>query len=68
MDGVPGAKLVRAKCLLCHEASHITRARLSLSEWEDTVQLMIRRGAPITPDELPAILDYLATHYGRPAN
>lgn len=66
--GVPGADLVRARCTLCHEAGHITRARLTLSEWEDTVRLMIRRGAPIAPEELPAILDYLTTHYGRAAN
>lgn len=68
IDGVPGARLVRAKCILCHEAGHITRSRLSRPEWEDTVQLMIKRGAPITPEEIPAILDYLTTHYGRPAD
>lgn len=68
IDGVPGASLVRAKCLLCHEAGHITRSRLSRPEWDDTVKLMIKRGAPITPEEIPAILDYLTTHYGRPAN
>lgn len=68
IDGVAGASLVRAKCLLCHEAGHITRSRLSRPEWDDTVKLMIKRGAPITPEEIPAILDYLTTHYGRPAN
>lgn len=64
--GVPGADLVRARCTLCHEAGHITRSRLTRAEWEDTVRLMIKRGAPIAPEELPAILDYLTINYGRP--
>ncbi len=62
--GVAGAGLARAKCLLCHEAGHITRIRQSRAAWEDTVDLMIRRGAPVSPEERDVILDYLVTHYG----
>lgn len=62
--GVAGADLARAKCLLCHEAGHITRLRQNRAAWEDTVDLMIRRGAPISPEERRIILDYLVTQYG----
>ncbi len=63
-SGVPGAELARSKCLLCHEAGHIVRLRQSRAAWEDTVDLMIRRGAPISPEERGIILDYLTAHYG----
>lgn len=65
VTGVPGADLVRERCTLCHEAGHITRSRLTQGEWNDTIDLMIARGAPIQPGERPIILDYLAKHYGR---
>lgn len=66
VTGVPGADLVAARCTMCHEAAHITRSRLTRGEWDDTIKLMIQRGAPITPDEEKVILDYLAKHYSRP--
>lgn len=62
--GVPNAELVKARCTLCHEAGHFVRLRQDRAAWEDTVELMIRRGAPIEPQEKPLILDYLVTHYG----
>ncbi|MCS6785999.1 MAG: hypothetical protein NZ524_03045 [Thiobacillaceae bacterium] len=61
---VPGAELVKARCTLCHEAGHFVRLRQDRAAWEDTVELMIRRGAPIEPQEKPIILDYLVRHYG----
>lgn len=62
--GVPNAELVKARCTLCHEAGHFVRLKQDRAAWEDTVDLMIRRGAPIEPQEKPLILDYLVTHYG----
>lgn len=60
-----GSDLTMAKCAICHDAEHITRARLSRGEWEFNIKNMIERGAPITADEIPVILDYLATYYNR---
>lgn len=61
----PETPLVRTKCTLCHEASHITRQRLGPAEWQDVVKLMVTRGAPISPAEQATILGYLTRHYGR---
>ena len=61
----PGADLVRAKCILCHDLGNITRIRQTREEWADTVQTMIKRGAPITPAEMAGIVDYLTKHYGK---
>jgi sulfite dehydrogenase len=60
-----GVELTTARCVICHDAQHITRARLSREEWEFNVRNMIERGAPITPEEIRPIVDYLATYYNR---
>jgi len=59
----PGSELTQAKCAICHEIGHTTRARLSRPQWEDTMRVMVERGAPLTPDETKIITDYLATYY-----
>jgi cytochrome c len=61
----PGADLTQAKCAVCHEIEHVVRSRQSRAEWEDTMQRMVKRGAPLTPDEIRVITDYLATYYNR---
>lgn len=58
-----GSELTTARCVICHDATHITRSRLSRAEWEDNIQVMITRGMPIAPDEIPLVVDYLATYY-----
>jgi len=60
-----GSDLTTARCATCHDAQHITRAKLSRGEWEFNIKNMIERGAPIAAHEIPIILDYLATYYNR---
>lgn len=62
-----GSELTTARCVICHDATHITRSRLSRAEWEDNIQVMITRGMPIAPDEIPIVVDYLATYYSHDA-
>ena len=61
----PGAHLTQAKCAICHEIGHVTRVRLSRPEWEETMRVMVQRGAPMTPEEIRVITDYLVAYYGR---
>jgi len=60
-----GVEITTARCVICHDAQHITRTKLSRGEWEFNIKNMIERGAPIKPDEIPPILEYLATYYNR---
>jgi cytochrome c len=60
-----GAELATARCVTCHDATHITRTKLSRGEWEFNIKNMIERGAPVAPDEVAPILEYLATYYNR---
>jgi len=61
----PGVELTTQRCVVCHEAQHITRTRLSRAEWVDNTMMMIKRGAPIAPEEIAPIVDYLFAFYGR---
>jgi cytochrome c551/c552 len=60
-----GSDLTTARCAICHDARHITRGKLSRGEWEYNIQNMKERGAPLAPNEIPVILEYLATYYNR---
>ncbi len=60
-----GVEITTARCVICHDAQHITRTKLSRGEWEFNIKNMIERGAPIAPAEIPPILEYLATYYNR---
>lgn len=60
-----GVELTTSRCVICHDAQHITRARLSRDEWAFNVKNMIERGAPITAEEIPPIVEYLSTYYNR---
>lgn len=62
-----GSDLTTTRCGICHDVTHITRARLSRGEWQDNVKNMIERGAPIEAGEIPLIIDYLAAYYSRDA-
>ena len=60
-----GSELTQAKCAICHEIGYVTRAPQSRAQWEEVMRVMVERGAPMTPDEIKVITDYLATYYSR---
>jgi len=60
-----GADLTMQRCAICHDITHVTRSRLSRDEWEDNIKVMIARGMPIEPHEIPIVVEYLATYYNR---
>lgn len=66
-SGLPegeGAELVRWRCTVCHHLDGPNLPRQDLSGWTQTVELMIRWGAPIRPKEREVIIRYLAEHFG----
>ena len=50
-------------CSTCHNLEKTVVARKTPQEWERTVYDMIRRGAPIFPDEADEIIKYLSLHF-----
>lgn len=64
----PGKALVTANCAMCHSLDYITMnsAFLDRQGWEKTVDKMINAmGAPINPDDVAPIVDYLTQYYGK---
>ena len=65
-----GREAVGEVCVACH--TNILRMvqihKESPAEWRDTVYSMIARGAQLSPDEIEAVIAYLAANGGTSAN
>ena len=51
-------------CIQCHNMSRTQMQRKTADDWRDTVYSMISRGAPLMPDEIEPLIDYLSATYG----
>jgi len=61
-DG-PGKDVTVQACAPCHEARRAASVRLTREGWAAVIDSMQKRGARISAEEFPVILDYLATHF-----
>lgn len=64
----PGRELVQANCMTCHSLDYIQMNSVFLDRagWQKSVDKMVKvMGAPIRAEDVPAIVDYLATNYGK---
>ena len=67
-DGT-GKDLIATSCPVCHSLDYIqiNAPFLDRQGWEATVNKMINiMGAPVKPEDVPPILDYLSKYYGKP--
>jgi sulfite dehydrogenase (cytochrome) subunit B len=62
----PGMELARANCLICHATDYIVmQPRGDVKQWQGVVTKMMKVfGAPISPEDEKAIVDYLTSAYG----
>lgn len=68
LKGGPAKTLVEANCVMCHSLDYIemNSGVLDKSGWQKTVDKMIKvMGAPIKPEDVDPIVDYLAKNYGK---
>ena len=63
-----GQELVEENCTRCHTLAIIGVSSKTAHEWYNTVYRMEKLGANVSDDEVDAIVDYLATHYGPSVN
>ena len=64
----PARDLVLGRCAACHSQDYIPMNSpfLDRKGWEAEVNKMVKVfGAPMDPDEMAKIVDYLATNYGK---
>jgi cytochrome c2 len=62
----PGWELVM-RCLMCHSVEIAVQQRLGPEGWSDTLDRMIKYGAPIPPEDKQRLLAYLLRHFRDPA-
>ena len=61
-DG-PGKDVTVRACGTCHEGRRAASVRLTRDGWAAVIEDMQRRGATVSREDFPVILDYLATHF-----
>lgn len=61
-EGPGKAETVQA-CAPCHEARRAASVRLTREGWAAVIDSMRKRGAKVSDEEFPVILDYLSTHF-----
>ena len=59
----PGKDITVRACGACHEPRRAASVRLTRDGWATVIQSMMMRGAKISDEEFPLVLDYLATHF-----
>jgi hypothetical protein len=61
-DG-PAKHTVETACVSCHALTQVTGAGHSPEEWEIVVHRMVDAGAQVPPDQVSAVIDYLAKNF-----
>ncbi len=64
----PGLAQVQASCSMCHSLDYILMNSpfQDKAAWEKTVNKMVKvMGAPMTADDVTAVVAYLDNHYGK---
>ena len=65
-DG-PGKEIASRMCMTCHDSGNFRKARHDSEEWSESVADMVERGASGTPEEIDAVVAYLARSFGNGA-
>jgi cytochrome c5 len=61
-DG-PGKDIVLTVCTQCHDLQRVRRQRSSAEGWAEILDTMLNEGAPLSADEFPVVLRYLARNF-----
>lgn len=61
----PGGELVM-RCVICHSVEIAVQQRFGPQGWSDTLDRMIKYGAPISPEDKRQLVVYLLRHFRDP--
>jgi cytochrome c5 len=59
-----GEQVFNASCMECHDLRPIQMQALDMDGWSKVVKAMIEKGAKVKSDDVPGIVEYLASNYG----
>ena len=65
MTVLDGAALVQQRCSMCHPITFIEKSRHTAADWKLIADMMISRGAQLTPSEETIVVNYLSANYGQ---
>src|SRR5262249_34412724 len=63
-----GQTLVSTKCSLCHTLDRVVSTHRTKADWQHVVRLMYEQRAPFLEEDIPTLVDYLYTNFGKPDN
>jgi cytochrome c5 len=58
-----GKRIMLDVCTMCHNLHKIRETGGTRDEWEDVLVHMINEGAPLSDDDFPILLNYLARNF-----
>jgi cytochrome c5 len=61
-DG-PGKEVVLNVCTQCHDLQRVRRQRSSAEGWAEILDTMLNEGAPLSLEDFPVVLRYLARNF-----
>ena len=64
-DG-PGKDVLLNVCTRCHDLGRVRREQLTAEGWLEVLDAMLNEGAPLTAEDLPVLLRYLARNFAPP--
>ena len=59
----PGKNIVLTICTMCHDLSRVRRNLATREDWEDKLGTMLNEGAPLSEQDFPIVLNYLAKNF-----
>lgn len=62
-DG-PGKAELERTCSQCHSLETVVKVGHTRSQWEAKIDSMISKGAKLSDEDIDAIAEYLALHFG----
>jgi cytochrome c5 len=64
-ESEPGERVMNASCVnACHSVRTIQTQAMTLEGWAKTVGTMIEKGAKVSKEDQPVLVEYLANHHG----
>jgi len=60
-----GKDVVLNICTMCHDLARIRNGRRSPEEWQETLNSMLNEGAPLSEQDFPIVLAYLAKNFAQ---
>ena len=64
-ESEPGERVMNASCVnACHGVRVIQTKAMALEGWSKTVGTMIEKGAKVSKEDQPVLVEYLANHHG----